>query len=170
LEGVNEVVGLFDMRKVTDVVDHKQRPADRSGGCFGDPQGDEPVVSSPEQRHRSSDLEQSLDIRSPRSFSAVFQLGGAVADADEDATAYSHRAAAHNININAAWLPGEPVAEEEIAWAQAFFAALEPYQTGAYVNFLDRDDEDRVRIAYGADMYRRLVELKNRYDPANVFA
>jgi FAD/FMN-containing dehydrogenase/DNA-binding HxlR family transcriptional regulator len=114
-------------------------------------------------------VEQSLDIRSPRSFSVVFQLGGAVADADEDATAYSHRAAAHNININAAWLPGEPVAEEEIAWAQSFFAALEPYQTGAYVNFLDRDDEDRVRIAYGADKYRRLVELKNRYDPANVF-
>jgi hypothetical protein len=61
------------------------------------------------------------------------------------------------------------VAEEEIAWAQAFFAALESYQTGAYVNFLDRDDEDRVRIAYGADKYRRLVELKNLYDPANVF-
>jgi Berberine and berberine like len=62
---------------------------------------------------------------------------------------------------------GEPGAEEEIAWAQAFFAALEPYQTGAYANLLDRDDEDRVRIAHGADKYRRLVELKNRYDPAN---
>ncbi|MPZ92945.1 MAG: FAD-binding protein [Actinobacteria bacterium] len=114
-------------------------------------------------------VEHSLEIRSPRSFSAVFQLGGAVADADEDATAYSNRDAAHNININAAWLPGEPVADEEIAWARDFFAALEPYQSGAYVNFLDRDDEDRVKIAYGADKYRRLVELKNHYDPDNVF-
>lgn len=113
--------------------------------------------------------EHSLEIRSPRSFAVVFQLGGAVADVDEDATAYSHRDAAHNININAAWLPGERVADEEIAWAQAFFAALEPYQSGAYVNFLDRDDQDRVKIAYGAAKYRLLVDVKNRYDPDNIF-
>lgn len=42
-------------------------------------------------------------------------------------------------------------------------------ETGVYVNFLDRDDQDRVRIAYGEDKYRRLVGLNNRYDPGNVF-
>lgn len=96
-------------------------------------------------------------------------MGGAVADLDENATAYSHRNAAHDININGVWLPHEPVAAEETAWAQQFYAALEPHQTGAYVNFLDRDDQARVASAYGDDKYRRLVILKNRYDPDNIF-
>ncbi|MGH2547534.1 MAG: BBE domain-containing protein [Acidimicrobiales bacterium] len=38
-----------------------------------------------------------------------------------------------------------------------------------YVNFLDHDDQARVRTAYGEDKYRRLVALKDRYDPDNVF-
>lgn len=114
-------------------------------------------------------VEHSLEVPSLQSFAVVFQLGGAVADVHEDGTAYSHRDAAHNININAAWLPGA-AGDEEIAWTRSFHAALEPHQSGAYVNFLDRDDDaDRVRLAYGDEKYRRLVELKDRYDPDNVF-
>ncbi len=86
----------------------------------------------------------------------------------QDATAYSHRNATH-ININGVWLPHEPVAAEESTWTRGFFAALDPYQTGAYVNFLDRDDEVRVRSAYGDEKYGRLAALKHRYDPDNVF-
>lgn len=114
-------------------------------------------------------IEHSSRIRSPWSYTIVFQLGGAVAEVDEDATAYSHRSAAHAININGVWLPHEPAAAREIAWTRQFFAALEPYQTGAYVNFLDRHDEDRVRTVYGDEKYRRLADLKGRYDPDNVF-
>jgi FAD/FMN-containing dehydrogenase len=114
-------------------------------------------------------IEHSSRVRSPWSYTVVFQLGGAVADLDEDATAYSHRDAAHIININGIWLPHEPVATQETAWTRQFFAALEPYQTGAYVNFLDSDDEARVRSAYGDEKYRCLAALKYRYDPDNVF-
>lgn len=114
-------------------------------------------------------IEHSSRIRSPWTYSVTYHLGGAVGDFDEDATAYSHRDAAHVININGIWLPDEPVAARETAWTQQFFAALEPYQTGAYVNFLDRDDEARVRSAYGDDKHRRLGTLKSRYDPDNVF-
>ncbi|HEV2124888.1 MAG TPA: FAD-binding oxidoreductase, partial [Chloroflexota bacterium] len=113
--------------------------------------------------------EHSSRIHSPWSYTAMFHLGGAVSDVDEDATAYSHRDAAHNININGVWLPHEPVADEETTWTRAFFAALKPYQTGVYVNFLDRDDEARVRSAYGNGKYERLATLKHRYDPDNVF-
>jgi hypothetical protein len=55
------------------------------------------------------------------------------------------------------------------SWVREFFGALQPYEIGASINFLDRDDQDRVPIAYGEDKYRRLGELKNRYDPGNVF-
>ena len=108
-------------------------------------------------------------VTSPRSYALVFQLGGAVARVPEDATAYSHRQAAHAVNINAVWLPDEPVADREVAWTQDFFAALEPFQTGVYVNFLGDEGEGRVRAAYGEDNYARLAALKARYDPDNLF-
>ncbi|MGH9268448.1 MAG: BBE domain-containing protein [Acidimicrobiales bacterium] len=46
-----------------------------------------------------------------------------------------------------------------------FFSALQPYEVGASINFLDRDDQDRVPAAYGEDKDRRLEALKSRYDP-----
>jgi DNA-binding HxlR family transcriptional regulator len=114
-------------------------------------------------------VEHSWRVQSPWSYSVIFQLGGAVADIDEGATAYSHRHAAHNINVNGVWLPHQPIGPQETEWTRAFFAALEPHQTGVYVNFLDRDDQDRVRAAYGEETHRRLTEIKGRHDPDNVF-
>jgi FAD/FMN-containing dehydrogenase len=113
-------------------------------------------------------LEHSSRIRSPWSYAVLFHLGGAIADVDQDATACAHRRAAHTLNINAVWLPHQPD-EDEIAWALGFFAAVQPHQVGAYVNFLDRDDAQRVPAAYGDASYRRLVALKDRHDPDNVF-
>jgi hypothetical protein len=114
-------------------------------------------------------VDHSSQIGSPLTYSVTFQLGGAVADIDEDATAYSHRHAAHNININGIWRPEEPIADQEKAWTRSFFAALEPHQAGVYVNFLGDEGQERVRAAYGERKYQRLVELKNRWDPDNVF-
>jgi FAD/FMN-containing dehydrogenase len=109
---------------------------------------------------------------SPRSYAAVFHLGGAVARTPRDATAYVGRGVDHNIIIDAAWLPeqDDPVRTAETAWARSFLDALRPHATGVYVNFLDDDDDaSRVRDAYGDDTYRRLAEIKARYDPDNVF-
>jgi len=48
--------------------------------------------------------------------------------------------------------------------------AVQPYSTGAaYLNFLDGDDTQRVKAAYGMEKYARLVALKNKYDPTNLF-
>lgn len=113
--------------------------------------------------------EHSMRIRSPRSYTVIFQLGGAIARVPEEATAYAHREAAHNVNINGVWLPEEPRREEEVAWTRAFFRALEPYQAGVYVNFLGEEGEERVFAAYGEEKYRRLAVLKARWDPENVF-
>ncbi|HEU5112974.1 MAG TPA: BBE domain-containing protein, partial [Acidimicrobiia bacterium] len=58
----------------------------------------------------------------------------------------------------------------EAAWARRFLHALQPHRAGVYVNFLDSDDDPtRVREAYGDHTYRRLAEVKAKYDPDNVF-
>jgi FAD/FMN-containing dehydrogenase len=109
---------------------------------------------------------------SPRSYAAMFHLGGAVARAPRNATAYSGRDVEHNIIIDGAWLPerDETVGPAETAWARRFLAALQTHRAGVYVNFLDSDDDmGRVREAYGDHTYQRLAEVKAQYDPDNVF-
>jgi FAD/FMN-containing dehydrogenase len=116
--------------------------------------------------------EHAYDATSPRSYAAIFHLGGAVARVPRDATAYPGREVAHNMVIDAAWLPEQAdiVGGAETAWARAFHGALEPHGAGVYVNFLDNDDDpSRVREAYGAATYSRLAAVKARYDPENVF-
>jgi FAD/FMN-containing dehydrogenase len=111
--------------------------------------------------------------RSPRSYSAMFHMGGEVARVPRDATAYAGRDVAHNIVIDAVWLPNESGehAVAETAWARRFLHALQPHRAGSvYVNFLDADDDtSRVREAYGDHIYPRLAEIKAKYDPDNAF-
>ena len=116
--------------------------------------------------------EHAYGATSPRSYAAMFHMGGAVARAPRDATAYPGRDVEHNIIIDAAWLPeqDDTVGAAETAWAREFLDALQPHRAGVYVNFLDSDDDtSRVREAYGDDTYRRLAEVKAKYDPENVF-
>jgi FAD/FMN-containing dehydrogenase len=109
---------------------------------------------------------------SPRSYAAIFHMGGAVARVPRDATAYHGRDVAHNMSIDAVWLADQDntVGASEIAWAGGFLQALQPHRAGVYVNFLDSDDDaSRVREAYGDDTYARLAAIKATYDPENVF-
>jgi FAD/FMN-containing dehydrogenase/DNA-binding HxlR family transcriptional regulator len=107
-------------------------------------------------------------IESPWSYVVMFHLGGAVAELDPHATAYSRRDIDHEININAVWLPGEPIGDGECAWVKAFFSDLQPTAAGAYLNFLDRDDQARTSEAFSAAAYARLVQLRHRFDPDEV--
>ncbi|MGP3684509.1 FAD-binding oxidoreductase [Streptomyces sp. IBSNAI002] len=117
--------------------------------------------------------EHAYGARSPRSYTAMFHMGGAVARVPHDATAYAGRDVAHNIVIDGVWLPDEAGehAATETAWARRFLQALQPHRApGVYVNFLDSDDAPgRVREAYGERTYRRLAEVKAKYDPDNAF-
>jgi FAD/FMN-containing dehydrogenase len=109
---------------------------------------------------------------SPRSYAAIFHMGGAVARAPRGATAYPGRDVDHTMSIDAVWLreQGETVSATEIAWAREFLDALESHRAGVYMNFLDSDDDtSRVREAYGDANYRRLADVKAKYDPGNVF-
>jgi hypothetical protein len=111
--------------------------------------------------------------RSPRSYAAMFHMGGAVARVSHDATAFAGRDVAHNIVVDAVWLPEESDehAAAETAWSRRFLEALAPHRMDSvYVNFLDADDDSRrVREAYGDRTYDRLAEVKATYDPDNTF-
>jgi FAD/FMN-containing dehydrogenase len=105
---------------------------------------------------------------SDRPMVIIDQFGGAVARVPNDATAFGHRDAAYDLIIAAIWSdPSEQ--EAHIDWARRFWDAMQPYASGdVYVNYLSEEGDERVRAAYGHH-YARLVELKRRYDPQNVF-
>jgi FAD/FMN-containing dehydrogenase len=103
---------------------------------------------------------------SPRSYTIVFQLGGALADVDPASAVFAGRTG-FAVNINAAWTSaGGP--DDDTAWVQRSSDALRHRSAGVYVNFLDEEGPERVASAYAAS-YPRLQELKRRYDPDNVF-
>jgi hypothetical protein len=98
----------------------------------------------------------------------LHQMGGAAARIGADASAFGNRQAPFLLNIIARWLdPGDD--ERQLTWARGLRDAMQPFATGGtYVNFLGVGDA-RVRDAYDAERYSRLVELKRRWDPRNVF-
>jgi FAD/FMN-containing dehydrogenase len=107
---------------------------------------------------------------SARSYVAMFHLRGAVSRVAEGVTAFGNRQASHAITLDGVWQPGEDFADRETAWTRKFFAALDRFREGVYVNFLGGDENPgRVREAYGDSVYARLVEVKTAYDPDNVF-
>jgi FAD/FMN-containing dehydrogenase len=114
-------------------------------------------------------VEQGEAITSPLSAIPIFTLGGAVARVKDDATAFTGRSAAHDINFVASWLPDDPEPERHKAWAQAAWQALRPFAHGVYVNFMSDEPTPHVQVAYGERTYVRLAALKNTYDSANVF-
>jgi FAD/FMN-containing dehydrogenase len=113
-------------------------------------------------------VDHSLRISSPLTAFPIWQRGGAAARVGEDQTAFGGRSAGHTFNITAVTATAEGF-EGEREWVRNFWWALEPHQTGAYVNFLMDEGEGRVRQAYGARKYDRLKALKRRYDPDNLF-
>ncbi|HEY6104108.1 MAG TPA: FAD-binding oxidoreductase [bacterium] len=104
---------------------------------------------------------------SPKSYTIMFQMGGAVAQRPIGGTAFAGREAAFAVNINAVWEPPQQ-AEPQKQWARAVWDDLRPHASGtAYVNFLDDEGSERVRTTYGPSVYARLAALKRRYDPDN---
>ncbi len=95
------------------------------------------------------------------------QLGGAISRVKPDATAYWNRLAQFEMLLNGAWTD-RAQDEEYVAVGRRIWQSLQPYTQGYYVNTEPSADEKRLRATYG-DNYPRLVQLKNRYDPMNLF-
>jgi FAD/FMN-containing dehydrogenase len=113
-------------------------------------------------------MEHGPQMPSPLSSFYFQHLGGAIRRPGPDAAAFGHRDAEFDFTILTVWRDSAEDADQ-IAWARDFHAAMQPYATGVYVNNLGVEGSDRVRAAYAAATYARLVALKDRYDPENVF-
>ena len=107
--------------------------------------------------------------RSPNSEIHIHHAGGAMARVAPDATSYSHRSSPYLVNVVARAVSPQGF-DTEIAWARSARSALSAYGPDAmYVNFTGDAEPDKVRASYPPATYRRLVQVKRRYDPTNVF-
>ncbi len=114
-------------------------------------------------------IAQFATVPSPFSAVAIEELGGAVSRVGKDETAFGERSAHYSLLITSAWIdPAE--SEKNIQWTRDLWEAMQPFESETvYVNYLGTEGEDRIKAAYGAAKYERLVALKNKYDPTNFF-
>jgi FAD/FMN-containing dehydrogenase len=95
-------------------------------------------------------------------------LGGAMARVPADATAFAHRRSKIMVNLAAFYNgPDDRVVRQR--WVEEFAAALRQADQGAYVGFLGDEGQTRVHQAYPGATWKRLVAVKARYDPTNLF-
>lgn len=101
----------------------------------------------------------------------MFLVGGAVADVDPSATAYVHRSALGVSSVELEWHEAQPDGDvaPNLAWVDSFHQAMAPFTSNeSYQNFIDASQTDYLRAYYGSNL-ERLVEVKRKYDPDNVF-
>ena len=113
-------------------------------------------------------LEAVRSLPSPECEVFIAHVGGAMSRVPANATAWPNRDAHFIMNAHTRWR--EPAQDKAcIAWARQLFEATAPYASGSvYINFMPDDENDQVEKAYGPN-YRRLTEIKRRYDPHNLF-
>jgi FAD/FMN-containing dehydrogenase len=106
----------------------------------------------------------------PEADIGFLHLGGALGEHDGDDGAIGNRDARYVVGVKGMWEPGEADPGAFRQWVRDAWSRVRPFSTGGnYINFQTSDeDEKRVRATYGAN-FNRLVEVKEKYDPGNVF-
>ena len=114
-------------------------------------------------------IEYAGKLPSPHCEIFIGLVGGQASRVAADETAYSQRDAKFVMNVHGRWeTPNED--QKCTSWARAFFKASAPYSTGGvYVNFMTAEETDRIQAAYKPAVWKRLVEVKNKWDPKNLF-
>ncbi|MFF8847423.1 FAD-binding oxidoreductase [Streptomyces sp. NPDC015127] len=107
-------------------------------------------------------------IPSMESDTALFPIDGACHRTGAEDTAFAYRDAFFSAAFGASYTDPADTARN-IAWTRAYDRDLRPHtEEAGYINFMDTDDQDRVRANYRQN-YDRLRAVKRRYDPENLF-
>jgi FAD/FMN-containing dehydrogenase len=108
------------------------------------------------------------DVPAVNSTVHIYPINGAAHRLAPDATAFAYRNANFATVIAGMW-PEPSQNEANIAWVRNYYDATAPHsEAGGYINFMSEDDQGRIRANYKGN-YDRLVEVKRRYDPDNLF-
>ncbi|MGP2490879.1 FAD-binding oxidoreductase [Mesorhizobium sp. PUT5] len=108
------------------------------------------------------------DLPGPECEIFIGHVGGAAGRVAAHATAFPQRSSHYVMNVHARWREAD-MDRPCIDWARSVYEAARPHAVGtAYINFMPGDEAERVEAAYAGN-YRRLAELKARYDPMNLF-
>jgi hypothetical protein len=113
-------------------------------------------------------VEHGSRLPTPLSTMHLYPIDGAAGRVGRNDTAFNHRDAKWSAVM--AGIDPDPTNGDRIAsWARSYWEDLHAYSAGgAYVNFMMEEGQDRIKATYG-DNYERLVEVKNEYDPTNLF-
>jgi FAD/FMN-containing dehydrogenase len=108
-------------------------------------------------------------VPSPQSHIIVYTLGGAVSRVPSEQSAVSYRDARHALIIVGMWQ--SPLEDEaNIQWVRRVIEQMEPFASGGfYPNYEESSPADRMIAAFGPEKYQRLAQVKQKYDPYNVF-
>jgi len=96
-------------------------------------------------------------------------LGGALARIPQESTAFVHRERKYFVAILGVWMDPSENGDAHREWTNALWTKIAHLRDGVYVNFLEDEGDARVREAYPGAVYRRLADVKAKYDPDNVF-
>ena len=98
----------------------------------------------------------------------IYPINGAASRVASDATAFAYRDANFATVIVGGW-PDPAQNEANTKWVRDYYDAIAPYsEEGGYINFMSGDDQGRIKANYKGN-YERLVDVKRKYDPDNLF-
>jgi hypothetical protein len=164
------------IRKAGSVVSETVRPMDyvalQRSGDYDDPRAFSGYMKSGFTGKLTpklvGDLVDNFEHRPDRATRVVFQQsGGAIGRVAEDATAFANRESKHNMLSFVSWKFGDD-GSEHVRYIKSHWAHMEPYTRGIYTNDMFAEGQASINANYRGN-YPRLVELKNRYDPTNLF-
>lgn len=108
------------------------------------------------------------NIPSPISMVHIWSHHGEVNRIKTEDAAFSDRSYQYNFHIVTIWEDKDKT-EDNLEWARSFWKDVEPFMTNQiYLNFVGSEEEGKIKTVYGKN-YERLVALKNKYDPTNLF-
>jgi hypothetical protein len=95
-------------------------------------------------------------------------MEGVPSRVSENETAFAHRRTPFLLNLHTRWREASDD-KKCLSWAKEMHTATQPFAKGVYVNFLSQEGEDRVKEAYTPEEWQRLVNVKKKWDPNNLF-